>query len=85
MINTKQIKIFLTMAETCSFSETAKIVYTTQPTVSRTIRELEKELGVTLFNRNKRHVHITEAGIFWMRRFKRIMKMIEDGKKGAKI
>jgi len=85
MINTKQIEIFLIMAEKCSFSETAKIMYTTQPTISRQIKMLEQELGVKLFDRNTRDVNITEAGIFWMRRFKRIMKMIEDGKKGAKI
>lgn len=80
-INSRQIEVFLTLAKNCSFSRTAEAMSFTQPTVSRMVKLLETELGVTLFDRNKRNVHITEAGIFWTRRFIRIMKMIEDGKK----
>lgn len=78
-INTNQINAFLIMGRTLSLSETAKRLYMTQPTVSRLIQTLEKELGCKLFERDTRSVNLTEQGIFWHRRFSRIWKMIGDG------
>lgn len=57
-----QIGIFLAVAETLSFSKTADIFFTTQPTVSRQIKMLEDEWGIVLFERNRREVHLTEEG-----------------------
>ncbi len=57
-----QIGIFLAVAETLSFSKTAEIFFTTQPTVSRQIQMLEEEWGILLFKRNRREVHLTEEG-----------------------
>ncbi len=45
------LKTFADAAQTLSFSETAKRLHTTQPTVSKHIKELENELGVNLFTR----------------------------------
>lgn len=57
-----QIGIFLAVAETLSFSKTAEIFFTTQPTVSRQIKMLEDEWGILLFKRNRREVRLTEEG-----------------------
>lgn len=58
----RQLRIFVTVAETLNFSEAAKQLFITQSTLSQTIRQLEYELGVTLFDRNSHEVTITEAG-----------------------
>ena len=57
-----QIRLFLELSRSLSFSKTAEKFYTTQPTVSRQIKMLEEEWDVRLFDRNKRQVKITKAG-----------------------
>lgn len=60
----QQIRYFLTLAEELHFWKTAEKVYTSQSSLSRQIQSLEEELGVTLFERDKRNVKLTEAGVF---------------------
>ena len=57
-----QIKIFMELTKSLSFSKTAETFFTTQPTISRQIRMLEEEWDLRLFDRNKRQVKITKAG-----------------------
>ena len=53
-MNLKQIEAFIKIANNQSFSKTAREMYLTQPTVSAAIKNLEDELGITLFVRNTR-------------------------------
>lgn len=57
-----KLETFILAAECSSFSEAAKQLNLTQPTVSYHIKELEKELGVTLFTRSGSNLQLTEAG-----------------------
>jgi len=57
-----QLKCFLTVAKTLNFSEAARLNFVSQSTVSRYIKDLEKEFGVKLFDRNKRDVTLTNEG-----------------------
>lgn len=57
-----QLKHFISVAQTLSFSEAARRNGVTQPAVSHSIGELEKQLSAKLFERNKRSVMITDAG-----------------------
>ena len=61
-MNLKQIEAFVRIADNRSFSQTAKEMYQTQPTVSTSINNLESELGVRLFNRSAKLVELTEEG-----------------------
>ncbi len=61
-MNLHHLRYFLAVAKTGSFSQAARIVHVTQPTVSSGILELEKTLGVKLFNRGSRHVELTMEG-----------------------
>jgi len=61
-MDTKQVQCFLAIAECKNFTEAAARLYISQPAVSRHISNLEKELGVTLFKRDKRSVELTPAG-----------------------
>lgn len=56
------LKLFLGAAKTLNFTKTAENFYTTQPAVSRRIRELEEELGYPLFLRQYHGVSLTKEG-----------------------
>lgn len=47
----KQLQYFVTCAQTGSVSEAAKILYSTQPSVSKVVKALEDSLGMQLFER----------------------------------
>lgn len=57
-----QLKCFISVARTLSFSEAARRNYVSQSTVSRYIKDLEKEFGVRLFERTRREVSLTNEG-----------------------
>ena len=61
-MNLQHLRYFLSVAGTGSFSGAARQVHVTQPTVSNGVAELEKELGVKLFNRSGRQVSLTMEG-----------------------
>lgn len=62
MINEVSIRCFLTLAKTLSFSETARLTYMTQQSVSKYIAKLEEDLGFSLFIRTHHYVMMTQAG-----------------------
>ncbi len=62
-MNLRQLEAFVHVAKCSSFSQAAKELYLTQPTVSAHIAALEKELGSRLFIRNTKSVSLTEDGI----------------------
>ncbi|MEM9763907.1 MAG: LysR family transcriptional regulator [Pseudomonadota bacterium] len=57
-----QVRAFLATAEEGTFSEAARALSSTQPTIGRQISELERSLGVTLFERSVRGPTLTDAG-----------------------
>lgn len=56
------LRLFMQVAHTSSFSETARRANLSQPALSRTIKLLEEDLGIRLFDRNSRSVALTVAG-----------------------
>jgi DNA-binding transcriptional LysR family regulator len=56
------MKEFVSLSETRSYSICADILYISQPTLTRHIQELERELGAELFERTSRGIALTEAG-----------------------
>lgn len=56
------LRLFMQVAHNRSFSETARAAHLSQPALSRTIRLLEDDLEVRLFDRNSRNVALTPAG-----------------------
>jgi DNA-binding transcriptional LysR family regulator len=58
----RQIRSFLSLAETLHFGRTAALVHLSQPALSLQIRALEDEVGVRLLERNRRKTALTAAG-----------------------
>src|SRR4051794_4956429 len=58
----KQLKVFLALAETLHFGKAAQHLYMSQPALTFQIQSMEAAIGMQLFNRDRRHVELTEAG-----------------------
>lgn len=63
-MNLPQIEYFLALCQTMNFTEAAKNLYISQPALSKQIATMERELGVTLFDRSYRNLTLTPAGEF---------------------
>jgi DNA-binding transcriptional LysR family regulator len=59
----RQIRSFLSIAETLHFGRTAEMIHLSQPALSLQIRALEDEIGVRLFELNRRKTALTAAGV----------------------
>lgn len=80
-MNDSQVRTFLTVAACNNFSRAAELLYVSQPTVSKAIALLEKELGVKLFRRTaNRRIQLTEAGQIYYQLFLRHTQELEAAK-----
>ncbi len=61
-MNITQIKYVLTVASSPSMRDAATKLYVTQPALSASIRELEEELGILIFERTNKGISLTEEG-----------------------
>ena len=59
----QQLHYVITISETGSFNQAADRLYLSQPSLTSAVKELEKEIGVTLFNRGGRGVTLTAEGL----------------------
>ncbi|MBR7794967.1 LysR family transcriptional regulator [Agaribacter marinus] len=58
----KHLQYFIEVTRAGSFTQAATTLYITQPAISRIIKSLEEELGVSLFIRSRKQLSLTEAG-----------------------
>jgi hypothetical protein len=71
------LRYFLAVAQEGSVTRAARALHLTQPTLSRQIRELEEELGQTLFSRGGRELSLTREGLLLRQRAEEIVGLAE--------
>lgn len=74
----RQLEYLVALSETLSFRRAADVAHVSQPGLSAQIRELETNLGVRLFERNRRRVLATPAGEEAARRAREILTCVDD-------
>ena len=67
-MDTRVLRYFLKVAETNNITRAAEQLHVTQPTLSRQIMDLEEELRVPLFDRQRRQMHLNPAGVLFRQR-----------------
>lgn len=74
----RTLRYFLAVAREESMTEAANVLHVTQPTLSRQIAELERELGCTLFDRTNRATMLTEDGMRLRQRAEEILSLVDQ-------
>ena len=70
------LKYFLAVAREQNITNAAEVLHITQPTLSRQLKELEDEIGKTLFIRGKRKITLTEDGRLFRKRAEEIVELV---------
>jgi DNA-binding transcriptional LysR family regulator len=73
----RQLRYFTMVARELNFTRAAEKLRVAQPALSRQVRQLEEELGVRLFVRDKRHVELTTRGEAFLAEAEAILKQSE--------
>lgn len=73
-----RIEAFVRVAEVGGFSEAARSMRLSQPSVSKAVAGLERELGTRLLNRTTRQVSLTEAGKVYYERMKQVTALLAE-------
>lgn len=81
----KQLRTFVTLAGTLHFSVAAERLRIAQPHVSRRIKQLEEDLDVILFDRNRKNVRLTQAGEAFLPEAIKLLKQADDARRRAAI
>lgn len=82
-MTTEQLKNFLATAEVLNFHKASSNMYIAQPALSRQIKNLEVEIGAELFDRSKKQIKLTAAGVYFRKEVGRILEHLEQAKKRA--
>ena len=79
-----QYRIFYEVAKAGNISRAAKELYISQPAISKAIGKLESSLGVSLFTRNSRGVHLTDEGELLFVHTKAAFEFLDRGERELK-
>ena len=58
----QQLRYIVAIAEAGTFSGAAKTLFITQPSLTKMVRELEREMGIQIFERTNKGVHLSRDG-----------------------
>ncbi|MBQ5311886.1 MAG: LysR family transcriptional regulator [Oscillospiraceae bacterium] len=73
----QQLRYIIEIAETGSITMAAQRLFIAQPSLSKSVAELEKEMGITIFNRSNRGVYLSEDGTKFLSYARQIVEQAE--------
>ncbi|MBI1626389.1 LysR family transcriptional regulator [Comamonas suwonensis] len=76
-VSLRQLRVFVAVAESSSFSRAADALALTQPAVSRNVTDLEQAMGLQLLHRTTREVELTEAGRLLLGSVSRVLEDLD--------
>ncbi len=76
-----QLRYFVAVARTGSFTRAAASCFVSQPSLSQQIKKLEEELGEPLLHRMRHQATLTEPGKLFLKRASRVLKEIEESQR----
>lgn len=79
-METSNLKAFIKVAETASFSKAAEQLFLTQPAVSKRIKQLEQQFDSKLLDRKGKQIHLTQTGLALLPRARQIVNSILDAR-----
>lgn len=74
----QQLHYIITVSETGSMNKASEILYIAQPSLTSSIKELESELGITIFHRSGRGVTLTNDGVEFVASARQIYQQYES-------
>lgn len=80
----RHLRCFLAVAEELHFARAAERLHIEQSPLSRTIKELEEELGVRLFARTTRSTRLTRAGKLFLEHVPRVFAALQQARDSVK-
>lgn len=80
----RTLEYFLVVAREESITRAARLLHMTQPTLSRQMKQLEDELGVSLFTRTSHNSLLTEEGLLLKKRAEELLALAEKTKSDMK-
>lgn len=83
-LDLQSVRVALTVAECLSFRQAGHLLRVRQSVVSRRIRALEDEIGISIFQRHARGVRLTHAGRFFLDRAAIALSELDYATKGAR-
>ena len=78
-MNVEQLRAFVKVADSHTISAAASSLFVSQPSLSRSIARLERELGVSLFERGRKGCELTEAGAAFLPHARRALCELDRG------
>ena len=85
----QQLNYVITISEKGSLNKAAEVLYVTQPSLTSAVRELERELGITLFNRGGKGVTLTNDGAEFIQYARQVVnqydRLLEKYGKGGNL
>ena len=85
----QQLNYVITISEAGSLNKAAEVLYVTQPSLTSAVRELEKEIGITIFNRGGKGVTLTNDGTEFIQYARQVVtqydRLLEKYGKGGNL
>lgn len=77
-MDSRDLEYVTAIARTGSFSQSARLLFISQPALSQYIKRLEKTLGVALFYRSRSKVELTPAGAYYVKKGEAILQQMQE-------